>query len=67
VVPRGHARNRVFEERTAAGVMVGFYSGDVLEGVISHPGERFHLHYANRDFTRSGHVDGYTVHAGGAL
>jgi alpha-acetolactate decarboxylase len=64
---QGHARNRVFEERAAAGVMVGFYSGDALEGVISHPGERFHLHYANRDFTRSGHVDGYTVRAGGVL
>lgn len=64
---QGHARNRVFEERAAAGVMIGFYSGDALEGVISHPGERFHLHYANRDFMRSGHVDGYTVRAGGVL
>jgi alpha-acetolactate decarboxylase len=64
---QGHARNRVFDERNVAGVMVGFYSGDALEGVISHPGERFHLHYANRDLTRSGHVDGYAVRAGAVV
>jgi alpha-acetolactate decarboxylase len=64
---QGHARNRVFEERAAAGVLVGFYSAEALEGVISHPGERFHLHYADRDFTRSGHVDGYAVRAGAVL
>jgi alpha-acetolactate decarboxylase len=64
---QGHARNRVFDERDAAGAMVGFYSGDALEGVISHPGERFHLHYANSDFSRSGHVDGYVVRAGSLL
>jgi alpha-acetolactate decarboxylase len=64
---QGHARNRVFDERDAAGTMVGFYSGDALEGVISHPGERFHVHYANRDFSRSGHVDGYAVRAGAVL
>jgi alpha-acetolactate decarboxylase len=57
----------VFDERDAPGVMVGFYSGDALEGVISHPGERFHVHYANRDVTRSGHVDGYSVRAGARL
>jgi alpha-acetolactate decarboxylase len=64
---QGHARNRVFEAGNATGVMVGFYSAEALEGVISHPGERFHLHYANRDFTRSGHVDGYAVRAGAVL
>jgi alpha-acetolactate decarboxylase len=64
---QGHARNRVFDERNAAGMMVGFYSGDALEGVISHPGERFHLHYASGDLARSGHVDGYTVRAGTKL
>jgi alpha-acetolactate decarboxylase len=64
---QGHASNRVFDERNAAGAMAGFYSGDALEGVISHPGERFHLHYANVDFSRSGHVDGYTVRAGAKL
>jgi alpha-acetolactate decarboxylase len=64
---QGHARNRVFDERNAAGVILGFYSGDALEGVISHPGERFHVHYAARDFSRSGHVDGYTVRGGAVL
>jgi alpha-acetolactate decarboxylase len=64
---QGHAANRVFDERNVTGVMVGFYSADALEGVISHPGERFHLHYATRDFSRSGHVDGYGVGAGAVL
>jgi alpha-acetolactate decarboxylase len=64
---QGHASNRVFDERNVAGAMVGFYSGDALEGVISHPGERFHVHYANRDFSRSGHIDGYAVRAGSRL
>jgi alpha-acetolactate decarboxylase len=64
---QGHAANRVFDERDVAGAMVGFYSGDALEGVISHPGERFHLHYATRDSSRSGHVDGYAVRAGAVV
>ncbi len=64
---QGHAANRVFEERDAAGMFVGFYSGDALEGVISHPGERFHLHYTTRDFGRSGHVDRYVVARGAVL
>jgi alpha-acetolactate decarboxylase len=64
---QGHAANRVFDERNAKGVMLGFYSGDALEGVISHPGERFHLHYANGDASRSGHVDAYAVRAGAML
>lgn len=64
---QGHAAKRVFDERDVAGVMLGFYSGDAFEGVISHPGERFHVHYANGDFTRSGHVDGYAVRAGATL
>jgi alpha-acetolactate decarboxylase len=64
---QGHAANRVFEEAGAKGVLVGFHSGDALEGVISHPGERFHLHYANGDASRSGHVDAYAVRGGSVL
>jgi alpha-acetolactate decarboxylase len=64
---QSHARNRVFEEPGAKGVLVGFHSGDALEGVITHPGERFHLHYASGDASRSGHVDAYAVRAGSVL
>jgi alpha-acetolactate decarboxylase len=64
---QGHARNRVFNERDAAGVLVGFHSGEALEGVISHPGERFHVHYASGDASRSGHVDAYAVRAKSVL
>jgi alpha-acetolactate decarboxylase len=48
-------------------VLVGFHSGEALEGVISHPGERFHVHYANGDASRSGHVDAYAVRAKSVL
>ena len=64
---QGHAQNRVFDQRDIAGLALGFYSGSDLEGVISHPGERFHIHAADPTFTRSGHVDEYAVRKGGKL
>lgn len=63
----GHAQTRVFDEKSVNGMLVGFYSGDKLEGVISHAGERFHVHFSNVDLTRSGHVDGYEVAQGAVL
>jgi hypothetical protein len=50
----------------AGGRMVGMYSGEALEGVVSHAGERSHLHYVDAGVTVSGHVDDYGV-AGGAV
>jgi len=64
---QGHAQNRVFDQRDVSGVALGFYSGDDLEGVISHPGERFHVHAADLAFTRSGHIDEYAVRKGAKL
>lgn len=64
---QGHAGNRVFERAEAAAVLLGFYSGAALEGIISHPGERFHVHYADPQFTVSGHVDEYRVAKGAVL
>lgn len=58
---QGHAQSRIFKESGAGGVLLGFHTGAALEGVASHPGERFHVHYANADFSRSGHVDEYRV------
>jgi len=58
---QGHAQSRVFDQAGVRGVMLGFYSGDQLEGVITHPGKRFHVHYADPDFKTSGHVDAFTV------
>lgn len=63
----GHATTRNFESARSDGVLLGFFSATALEGVITHPGERFHLHWASRDFARSGHVDGYGVGAGAEL
>jgi len=64
---QGHARNRVFDQANMAGFLLGFYSGVALEGAISHPGERFHLHYADEGFSVSGHVDDYRIARGAVL
>lgn len=64
---QGHAQSRVFKASSAAGTLLGFYTGVSLEGIASHPGERFHVHYANPDFSTSGHVDGYHVAKGATL
>jgi alpha-acetolactate decarboxylase len=58
---------KVFEQPGAGGRLVAVYSGARLEGVVSHPGERFHVHYADPGLTRSGHVDLYAVAAGAVL
>jgi alpha-acetolactate decarboxylase len=67
----GHANERsgmrVFRQPGASGQLVGVYSGPALEGVVSHPGERFHLHFADPAVTTSGHVDFYSVAAGAVL
>jgi len=67
----GHANHqtgmKLFRSPLSAGQLVGVYSGDKLEGIISHPGEKFHLHYIDNDLTVSGHVDQYGVKAGSML
>ncbi len=64
---QGHARNRVFDQANVVGFLLGFYSGVALEGTISHPGERFHVHYADVAFSVSGHVDDYRIARGAVL
>lgn len=67
----GHTNDRsdmrLFRQPGASGQLVGVYSGAALEGVVSHPGERFHVHYADAGATVSGHVDRYSVAAGAVL
>jgi alpha-acetolactate decarboxylase len=67
----GHANQRsdmrLFRQPGASGQLIGVYSGAALEGVVSHPGERFHLHFADPGATVSGHVDRYSVAAGAVL
>jgi alpha-acetolactate decarboxylase len=58
---------RLFHQPGASGQFIGVYSGAALEGAVSHPGERFHLHFADPDATVSGHVDRYSVAAGAVL
>lgn len=58
---------KVFHAPGATGQLVGVYSGAGLEGVVSHAGERFHVHYVDSGATVSGHVDRYAVAAGAIL
>jgi|JI10StandDraft_1071094.scaffolds.fasta_scaffold07261_3 alpha-acetolactate decarboxylase len=61
------AHKKNFEAANTNGSLIGFYSGKQLEGVISHPGERFHLHFTDANFTHAGHVDDYTIGANATL
>jgi alpha-acetolactate decarboxylase len=63
----GHAQKKVFKNPAIAGQFVGFYSGSALEGIVTHPGERFHAHYIDNQLTKSGHVDAYTVNGNSTL
>lgn len=67
----GHANQqsgmKVFHAPGATGQLVGVYSGEALEGVVSHPGERFHVHFVDGAIGVSGHVDAYAVAAGAVL
>lgn len=67
----GHANKqsgmKVFRNPTATGQLVAVYSGRKLEGVVSHPGERFHVHYIDDAQSVSGHVDQYNVKSGATL
>ena len=62
---QGHASDRTFSGAKNESKLVGFFSAEELEGVLSHPGERFHVHYADNDIKTSGHLDSFGV-AGGA-
>lgn len=62
-----HAGQRVFVQPGSSGRLVGVYSGEQFEGVVSHAGERFHVHYADDALTVSGHVDAYAVARGSLL
>jgi alpha-acetolactate decarboxylase len=63
----GHENNRIFSGPKTVGVLVGFYSAEELEGVISHPGERFHVHYADPALKKSGHLDAFEIGEGFTL
>lgn len=56
-----HAVKKKFKENSANGTLLGFYTGEQLEGVVSHIGKRFHVHYADANFAHAGHVDTYEI------
>jgi alpha-acetolactate decarboxylase len=68
---RGHANKqsgmKVFQQTDSRGQIVGLYSGEALEGAVTHQGERFHAHFADSPATVSGHVDAYAVAGGSVL
>lgn len=67
----GHANARsgmrLFRQPGTSGQLLGVYSGKALEGVVSHPGERLHIHFADADAKTSGHVDRFSIAAGAVL
>ncbi len=67
----GHANARsamrLFRQPDTSGQLLGVYSGRALEGVVSHPGERLHIHFADADAKTSGHVDRFSIAAGAVL
>jgi alpha-acetolactate decarboxylase len=62
-----HAGMKVFEQSNVAGRLVSVYSGAQYEGVVSHPGQRFHVHYVDELLRTSGHVDVYSLASGTVL
>jgi hypothetical protein len=58
---------KVFHSPGATGQLVGVYSGEALEGIVSHPGGRFRVHDVDGAGSVSGHVDAYAVAAGAVL
>jgi hypothetical protein len=62
-----HSGMEVFRQPGAQGQLVGMYSGSRLEGTATHPGERFHVHFADGTLAKSGHVDAYAVAQGAVL
>lgn len=50
-----------FEQTNTIGTLVGFYTAKQFEGVISHPGKFFHIHFADAGFAHAGHVDQYEI------
>ena len=64
---QGHATNRTFTGAKTHGKLVGFYSAEEQQGVITHPGERFHVHYADNNLKTSGHLDNFGIAKGAKL
>ena len=64
---QGHAGSRIFSQAETKGKLIGFYSSEELEGVISPVGKRFHAHYADDNLKISGHLDSFGVQKGATL
>lgn len=58
---------QVFRNPRAIGQLVGLHSSESLTGVLTHLGERAHVHFVDQEQKRSGHVDQYRVLAGATL
>ncbi len=58
---------RTFTGAKTRGKLVGFYSAEEQQGVITHPGQRFHIHYADNNLKTSGHLDNFGIAKGAKL
>lgn len=56
-----HPEKKQFNTSSTTGILVGFYSGKQLEGIISHKGNLFHIHFTDKSLHYSGHVDQFEI------
>lgn len=67
-VPGGHQAASFKKHGQSMTVdLVGFYAGQELSGVLTHPGEYFHVHVVDSQRSISAHVDDYTAAKGSIL
>lgn len=61
------AKQQAFEHAILGGIVVGFYAPPSLAGIITHPGEPFHFHWADDARTRTAHLDAFGMKKGSIL
>jgi hypothetical protein len=61
------ARQDEIKAAAIAGEVVGFYAPPSLAGVITHPGDAFHLHWVDETRSRTAHIDSFGMAKGALL
>jgi alpha-acetolactate decarboxylase len=64
---RYYPAKKQFTNSHIKGMLLGFYSGKQLEGIISHPKERFHIHFIDSTLTHAGHVETFGIGSNATL
>lgn len=61
------AKMTMIDAKEVAGEVIGFYSPPALSGILTHPGEPFHLHWVDEQRTRTAHLDNFGMAKGSHL